>query len=154
MNKNKIALIQGAFDLLNYGHVRALGAARHVAAHVIVALNGDGLINNNGRWSYKDSRPVLPWWQRKAILMSLRSVDRVVPAHTFSPLELLKRYKADVYVVGLEWKHTKQAEIEYMMESGGRIIWTPRYKGVISTTHIKLMLLEEAQRASVKAASR
>ena len=143
--KQRVVLIQGAFDLLNYGHIRALGAARRAGRHVIVALNSNELLTASGRWSYKKGAPVLPWWQRKAILETIRFVDQVVPADKFSPLELLEKYEVGVYVVGREWKETKQVEIAYMKKTGGRIIWTPRYKHVISTSEIKHRLLKQAR---------
>lgn len=136
----KVVLLQGAFDIINYGHVRALKRAKALGDYLIVALNTDQLLRQ-----YKKREPVLPWKQKKVILEAIRWVDKVVPAHNFSPLSLLKKYKVDVYVLTKEWENTKNVEMEYMKKKGGKISFSPRYAGVVCTSEIKRRLLKEAQ---------
>lgn len=135
----KIVLIQGAFDIINYGHIRAFARAKSEGDYLIVALNTDKLLR-----AYKGRVPVLPYWQKKIIIEAIKYVDLVVAAKNFSPLKLLKKHKVNVYCFTKEWKHTKTEEIAYMKATGGRCVIMPRYKGAIPTSKIKEILLKEA----------
>jgi len=130
-------LLQGAFDIMNYGHIRAFRFARAQGDYLIVALNTNELIR-----AYKGREPVMPWSHKRSIIEACRYVDKVVPAREFSPLKLLKRFQVDVYVLSYEWEHTKAAEIAYMKQKGGRICFSRRFEGV-STSAIKATLLKE-----------
>lgn len=141
MNKRKkgIVLFQGAFEIINYGHVRCFKRCALEGDRVIVALNTNALLPK-----YKNRQPVLPWRHKATIIRSIRYVDQVVQAHTFSPMRLLRKYRPAVYVLGDEWTKTKDAEIAFVKSYGGRIVITPRYAGVVSTSEIKRRLLAEA----------
>jgi len=133
----RIVLLQGAFDILNYGHIRAFRYAKAQGDYLIVALNTNELIRD-----YKGREPVMPWSHKRSIIEACRYVDKVVPAREFSPLKLLKRYQVDVYVLTYEWEHTKAVEIAYMKQKGGRVCFSPRFRGV-SSSAIKATLLKE-----------
>jgi glycerol-3-phosphate cytidylyltransferase len=135
----KIVLFQGTFDIINWGHVKCFRKCKTYGDFFIVALNTNQLVKK-----YKKREPVLPYWQKKFIIESFKYVDLVVPANKFSPLELLKKYNVDVFVIGDEWTDTKQEEIEYMKSKGGEVKFTPRFRGVIATSIIKQILLKEA----------
>ncbi len=130
-------LLQGAFDILNYGHIRAFKFAKSLGDYLIVALNTNELIRD-----YKGREPVMPWSHKRSMIEACRYVDKVVPAREFSPLKLLKRYQVDIYVLSYEWEHTKAAEIAYMKQKGGRVCFSRRFRGV-STSAIKATLLKE-----------
>ena len=138
--KKKIVLLQGAFDIINWGHIKAFQRAKSLGDYLIVALNSNELVKE-----YKGRDAVLPWYQKKFIIESCVFVDKVVKATEFSPLKLLKRYKVDVLVLTREWESTKKEEIAYMKAKGGSISWSPRFKGVVPTSKIKQILLKEAQ---------
>lgn len=137
----KIVLLQGAFEILNAGHVQVFKRCREQGDYLIVALNTNALLKK-----YKGRDAVLPWQQKKLILESIRWVDKVVPAHDFSPMRLLKKHKVDVYCLSKEWLETKAEEIGFMKSKKGRVFFTHDYK-VIRTRQIKKALLEEAQAA-------
>lgn len=139
MKKKKIVLFQGTFDILNWGHVKAFEMCKSYGDYLIVALNTDKLVR-----SYKHREPVLPYYQKKFIIESIKYVDLVVPAPHFSPLELLKKYDVDVYCIGDEWEATKNEEIKWIKSKGGEIRIIPEFKGVIHTSTIKQILLKEA----------
>jgi len=145
----RIVLLQGAFDILNYGHIRAFKFAKSQGDYLIVALNTNELIRD-----YKGREPVMPWSHKRSMIEACRYVDKVVAAREFSPLKLLKRYQVDVYVLSYEWEPTKAAEIAYMKQKGGRVCFSRRFRGV-STSAIKATLLKEqldAQSAIVQSA--
>lgn len=125
----KTVLIQGSFDILNAGHVKALARAKKLGWRLIVALNTDSLYKG-----YKNENgPIIPYAQRKTILEGLESVDLVIPIRTFSPLAMLKKHKVDVYVLTKEWESSKAEEITYMKKKGGSISFSPRYKVMCSS---------------------
>ena len=112
----RIVLLQGAFDILNYGHIRAFKFAKAQGDYLIVALNTNDLIRD-----YKGREPVMPWSQKRRIIEACRYVDKVVPAREFSPLKLLKRYRVDVYVLSREWEQTKAVEIAFMKQKAAAL---------------------------------
>lgn len=134
--KPKIVLIQGAFEILNAGHVQVFRDCRLQGDHLIVALNTNELLEK-----YKGRKAVLPWEEKATILRAIRWVDQVVPAPSFSPIDMLEH--VDVYCLSREWEKTKDAEIKYMKEKGGSIFWTTDYP-IVRTSGIKKVLLEEA----------
>ncbi len=138
--KKGIVLLQGAFEIINYGHILSFKRAKASGEFLIVALNSNELLED-----YKKRQAVLPWIQKAEIIRSVKYVDKVVKATSFSPLALLKKYDVKVYVIGDEWIETKAIEIEWIKSRGGRIVVLPRYKGVVPTSEIKRRLLKEAQ---------
>jgi len=140
--KRKVVLLQGAFDILNWGHVKAFQRAKKLGTHLIIALNTDELLKK-----YKGRDAVIPWQQKKEIIEAIRYVDEVIPATEFSPMRLLKLYDVDVYVLTREWEDTKAKEIAYMHAKGGKVSFSPRFEGVVCTSEIKRRLLQEAKDA-------
>lgn len=136
----RIVLLQGAFEILNYGHVRAFKRAKSLGDVLIIALNTNALLRK-----YKKREPVLPWRHKKVILESIKWVDKVIPAHNASPLSLLKKHKVDVFVLTREWEKSHPDSIAYMKAKGGKVSFSPRYAGVVPTSEIKRRLLAEAK---------
>jgi glycerol-3-phosphate cytidylyltransferase len=136
-----VVLLQGAFEIINNGHIRALKRARSEGSYLIVALNTDALLS-----LYKGRQAVLPWKQKAEVLRGIRYVDLVVPAHHFHPLDLLKRHRVSTYCLTREWYGEHQQEIDYMHSIGGRVVILPRYRAVVYTSQIKERLLAEAER--------
>lgn len=136
----KRVFFQGAFDLFNYGHVRAIEDAKKQGDWLIIGLNSDNLIRR-----YKEREPILPYKQRKAILEAIKWVDEVIPMDCFSPIAKIMddKMRIDVYVVGSEWVETKITEIENMKKKGGKVFVTPEYPGVIHSTEIRRRCVEE-----------
>lgn len=133
----KIVLLQGAWDVLNSGHVRAMRYAKSKGDYLIVAINTPELIQD-----YKQRKPILPYKDKKLIIESIKYVDKVVPAKNFSPLELLKKYNVNVYMIAPEWLDTKAIEIDFMKSKGCKIVMCHNYKNVIRSSDIRRMLME------------
>lgn len=141
MKKKRIVLLQGTFDIINWGHIKAFKLAKSYGDYLIIALNTNELVE-----AFKQRKPVLPWEQKKFIIESCKFVDKVVPAPAFSPILLLRKYKVDVYCITEEWLSTKKCEIKYMEAlPNGKVKLLPRFKGVVPTSEIKRILLEEAK---------
>jgi glycerol-3-phosphate cytidylyltransferase len=71
----KTVLIQGAFEIINAGHVQVLRDCRKQGDYLIFALNTNELLEK-----YKGRKAVLPWEEKSIILSAIRWVDRVIPA--------------------------------------------------------------------------
>lgn len=147
MKKGKrVVLLQGTFDIINWGHIKAFELAKSYGDYLIVALNTNELVQN-----FKRRKPVLPWYQKAFIISSCRFVDEVVPAPCFSPIALLREYEVDVYCITEEWESTKKTEMKYMSaQRNGEVKFLPRFEGVVCTSDIKRILLEEAQEEKLK----
>lgn len=140
---SKVVFIQGAFEIINYGHVLAFEWARKHGDYLIVGLNTNRLLEE-----YKKRKAVLPWEQKAHIIQSFRTVSKVVPCDNFSPIAQLYHFRVDVYVISEEWLSTKNGEIEYMKSVGGKTVICPRFPEVVSTSMIKARLLDEAMSGS------
>ena len=136
----KIVFFQGTFEVLNYGHIKAFEMCKTWGNYLIIGLNTDKLVE-----SYKHRKPCIPYDQKKGILEAIRYVDKVVPAPHFSPMDLLKKFNVDVYVIGSEWVEAHSQEIDYIKSKGGEIRITPDF-GYVHTSQIKETLLKEAEK--------
>lgn len=127
----KIVFFQGAFDILNAGHVRALKNAKAEGDYLIVGLNSDSLM----RW-YK-RKPIVPFEQRKEILEGIKWLDRIIECHEPAAIVYLKRFDVSVYVLTEEWEEAQQEAIEWMEENGGKVVFSPRYPDILDSTAIR-----------------
>jgi glycerol-3-phosphate cytidylyltransferase len=134
----KIVLLQGTFDPLNWGHVKAFKLAKSHGDILIIALNTDELIH----W-FKKREPIIPFYQRKEIIESIKYVDKVIPIAEPAPINFLKKYQVDVYVLTKEWEDANRMSIEYMKKKGGKVVFSPRFNGVVCSTDIRRKLFEE-----------
>ena len=135
--KKKVVFIQGSFDPLNWGHIKAFELAKSYGNFLIVGLNSDELIE----W-YKRRSPILPFYQRKEIIEAIKYVDMVITASEPAPINYLKKYKVDVYVLTKEWEEANKLSIKYM-EKKGKVVFSPRFNGVVCSTDIRRKLFEE-----------
>lgn len=143
--KKRVVLFQGAWEILNYGHVRAFRRAKQLGDVLILALNSNKLLEK-----YKGRKAVLPWKHKATILRSIRWVDRVVMAHDASPRSLLEKYDADVFVLTHEWEESHKDTIAWFKARGGKVYFSRRYAGVVATSDIKRTLLQEAKEGDLK----
>jgi cytidyltransferase-like protein len=129
MRKKKVVFLQGAFDILTAGHVRAFKKAKALGGTLIVALNTDSLLPK-----YKHRSPIIPYEERRAILSGIKYIDKVVPISTFGCIKHLKKYKVDIYTITREWESTHQMELGYMKKKGGQVVWfAPEMKTMCSS---------------------
>lgn len=138
----KIVLLQGSFDIINWGHAKAFERAKSYGDYLIIALNTNRLFHS------RKGMPVLPEYQKKFILQSFRHIDKVIMIDEAIPLKILKKYKVDVYCLTREHKEGCKEAMDYMKSIGKRVVFLPRkwkHKGKvrcpISTFQIKKRLL-------------
>lgn len=134
----KKVFVQGAFEIINAGHIKVFEYCRKQGDTLIVGLNTNELLRD-----YKKREPVFPFDEKKLLIESIRFVDRVVAAPSFSPLLLLKELEIDVYCIAEEWKDSKDEETAYMLSHDRRIVYIPDF-GLTRTSQVKEQLLAEA----------
>jgi FAD synthetase len=97
--KGKIVLASGVFDLLHLGHVRFLEAAKKAGgkdAKLIVIVARDSTVEKK-----KGKKPVMPEYQRCALVASLKVVDEAMLGfEDFSMGRVLEKIKPDIVAVG------------------------------------------------------
>ncbi len=121
-NENRsVVFTNGCFDLLHQGHVEYLAWAREQGDALIVGLNEDESV----RRIKGESRPIVPFRQRAAVLLGLRSVDVVVGFGERTPELLLDRIRPDVHVKSDQYTEDELPERTVVLQHGGRIALAP-----------------------------
>ncbi len=126
----KRVITYGTFDILHYGHVNLLKRARALGDYLIVVLSSDEFNRIKKKESY------YTYEQRKMILEACRYVDLVVPEYSWEQkIDDVKKYHADVFVMGDDWKGKFDFLSEYC-----EVVYLPRTPD-ISTTKVKKHIL-------------
>jgi rfaE bifunctional protein nucleotidyltransferase chain/domain len=136
-NENRrVVFTNGCFDLLHSGHVEYLAWARSQGDALIVGLNEDESV----RRIKGESRPIVPFAQRAATLLGLRSVDVVVGFGESTPELLLDRIRPDVHVKSDQYREDELPERTVVLQHGGRIALAPHIAAVSTTDLIARIL--------------
>lgn len=123
----KTVITYGTFDILHYGHVNLLRRARELGDRLVVGLSTDEFNAIKGKKTY------YPYSERKLMLESIRYVDDVFPEESWEQkIEDIKKYSADIFVMGDDWK----GKFDFLKDYGINVVYLPRTEG-ISTTQIK-----------------
>lgn len=128
-----IGYTAGVFDMFHIGHLNIIKNAKSHCDCLIVAVSTDELVE-----SYKHKSPVIPFENRKAIVESIRYVDKVVPQIS---VDIESKKKAalenhvDVMFVGDDWKGTeKWNRIEHELALVGvKVMYLPHTNGISSS---------------------
>ncbi|MBI4066749.1 adenylyltransferase/cytidyltransferase family protein [Candidatus Gottesmanbacteria bacterium] len=113
-DKRKKVMVGGCFDIIHFGHIRFLQAAKKLGDVLIIALESDG----NVKRLKGPKRPFHDQEQRASILAELRSVDFVLKLPTMSEhsqyQEMIENISADIIATtegDVHWdKKKEQAE--------------------------------------------
>ncbi len=132
-NGKKVVFTNGCFDLLHYGHVRYLQAARKKGDCLVVGVNSDASV----RKLKGPRRPVNPQSQRMAVLAALECVDYVVMFREETPARLITAVKPDVLVKGADWKGKTVVGADVVKANGGRVSLIKYVAGCSTTNLIK-----------------
>lgn len=137
-----VGLAAGCFDVLHYGHVLHLEAARNLCDRLIVCVTPDEHVNKGPK------RPVFPANMRLTVIAALRCVDHAfVGEGPNVAINALAVVKPDLYAKGQEYRdrhHPAFAEERAYCEANGiKVMFTQ--EDVYSTT-LALQRLKEATR--------
>jgi len=112
----RIATLNGSFDLLHAGHLQIIYEASQVADVLIIALNSDSSIR-----AYKSpDRPIIPLEYRLQMMAALGFVDFVTWFDETDPCRILSEIKPDVHVNGAEYGENC-VEASIVKQYGGSI---------------------------------
>lgn len=128
----KVATINGSFDLLHPGHLDMLERASHQGDLLFVLLNTDASIQ-----SYKNpKRPINPLRDRLQSIAALEMVDFVSWFSETDPRAILERIQPSIHINGSEYGENC-IEREVVEKGGGRIYIVDLLPGYSSTNLIK-----------------
>lgn len=133
----RIVFTNGCFDLLHYGHLHYLAAARDLADRLVVGLNSAASV----RRLKGPNRPINDELTRTHTLAALQMIDAVVVFEADTPLELIKIVLPDFLVKGGDWKPEQIVGSEIVLANGGQVRSLPFLEGY-STTNIEQKILE------------
>jgi rfaE bifunctional protein nucleotidyltransferase chain/domain len=131
-----IVFTNGCFDLLHYGHLHYLAAARNLGDRLVVGLNSAASVQR----LKGPSRPINDEQTRTHLLAALEMVDAVVVFEADTPLELIERLQPDVLVKGGDWKPEQIVGSAAVLARGGQVRSLPFVAGY-STTNIEQKIL-------------
>ena len=129
---DKVVFTNGCFDLLHFGHLHYLAAARALGQRLVVGLNSaDSVRRLKGA-----HRPINDEASRQTILAALQFVDLVVVFDTDTPLGLIEQLRPDVLAKGGDYTVETIVGSAEVRAYGGTVRVLPFVAGY-STTRIE-----------------
>jgi rfaE bifunctional protein nucleotidyltransferase chain/domain len=114
----RVALTNGAFDLIHVGHLRSLEQARAHGDVLVVGVNSDASVR---RYKSPD-RPIVPEADRAELIAGLACVDYVVLFDESTAEALLAAVQPEVYIKGAEYAARPFPERAVVEGYGGRVV--------------------------------
>jgi D-beta-D-heptose 7-phosphate kinase/D-beta-D-heptose 1-phosphate adenosyltransferase len=136
----KIALTNGCFDILHFGHVSYLEQAKKPNRILIVALNSDASV----RSIKGPKRPIVGQKYRAGLLAALSCVDFVTIFNEDTPLKVIKTLKPDVLIKGADWKGKEVVGKDVVENNGGKMEYI-RFVSGLSTSNIIQTIAQRCQ---------
>lgn len=147
-----VTFVNGCFDLFHSGHVKLLHFAAAESARrapgrslgpLVVGLNTDNSVHRlKGA-----GRPVLPWYERAAVLAAVGVVDAVVGFDEDTPFDLVADLKPFLLVKGSDYA-TKPVPEAAALPPGGSVVFRERHPCESSSSWVYgRVILSEATRA-------
>lgn len=141
LKNDKVVFTNGCFDILHKGHVSYLAEAASLGNRLVVALNTDASVKQQGKG---DDRPVNNEDARAIVMASLGFVDLVVFFDSDTPMDLIELLHPDVLVKGADYdplEKNKDAKTyivgsDTVLENGGEVRAIPLVEGYSTTSII------------------
>ena len=133
--------MDGAFDLMHFGHANAFRLARSLGTFLVVGVNSDESIAK-----CKGAAPLLNDEERLTMVKSCKFVDEVLPNCPYVMDKkyldyVIKRYKIDFVVHGSDPCIWDGQDVYATAKDAGKYRSIPRTEGVSTTDIIGRMLL-------------
>jgi len=128
----RVALCNGAFDLLHVGHLRYLQGARELADVVVVAVNSDRSV----RAAKGPNRPVIPEAERLELVAAMRTVDFAFIFDTDTVEPVLRALRPHIHCKGTDYTAESVPEAAVSRELGieTRIVGDPKNHSTTALT--------------------
>lgn len=98
-HKDVVAFTAGNFDIIHPGYTATFEEAKKHSDKFIVFLHGDPSATRNTKY-----KPVVPYYDRYKMLMSIKHIDEVYMYQTEEELlELMKTFDLDVRILGEDY---------------------------------------------------
>jgi choline-phosphate cytidylyltransferase/glycerol-3-phosphate cytidylyltransferase len=136
--KKRIIFTCGSFDLFHFGHLNILQLAKSFGTYLIVGVSTDELISK-----HKGMKPIICYKDRISIIKELKCVDRVVKQEKLVDIKQFKSLKADLFVVGDDWKNRKDNPGINWLRDNNQIAFIP-YTKRLSSSKIKEKIIRNA----------
>lgn len=128
----QVVFTNGCFDIVHYGHIQLLYAAKSLGDKLVLALNSDASIQR-----LKGAhRPLQHEQTRTQVAAALEMVDLVVVFEEDTPLQLITALRPDVLAKGGDWKVEQIVGSDIVLEGGGMVHSLPFIEG-FSTTAVE-----------------
>ena len=132
--------MDGAFDMMHYGHVNAFRQGRALGTHLVVGVNDDESITQC------KGPPVMNDAERLAMVRACKFVDEVVPKVPYVMNAdyvqwMLKAYDIDYIVHGDDPCIVDGRDVYESAKALGKYLTIPRTEGVSTTEIVGRMLL-------------
>ncbi|MEZ4949292.1 MAG: D-glycero-beta-D-manno-heptose 1-phosphate adenylyltransferase [Saprospiraceae bacterium] len=112
-----VVFTNGCFDLIHFGHLHYLAAARDLGDKLVVGVNASASVSR----LKGPHRPIKDETTRAHLLASLKMVDLVVIFEEDTPLELITLLTPDVLVKGGDWKPEQIVGSDWVLSNGGSV---------------------------------
>ncbi len=120
----------GTFDLFHVGHLRIIERSKQQGDYLIVGISTDAL-----NYSKKQKNPIYSQEDRMDIIKALSVVDEVFFEESLELKgEYIKKYKADVLVMGDDWAGRFD-----MFKELCEVVYLPRTPSVSTTEIIEII---------------
>ena len=134
---DRIVFTNGCFDILHYGHLHYLSAARDLGERLVIGLNSAASVSR----LKGPNRPINDELTRTHLLAALEVVDAVIVFEADTPLELIALVQPDILVKGGDWKPEQIVGSGLVLAKGGQVKSLPFVQGY-STTNIEQKILK------------
>jgi rfaE bifunctional protein nucleotidyltransferase chain/domain len=129
LHNRKVVFTNGCFDILHFGHVYYLGAAKDAGDLLVVGINADASVSR----LKGPQRPINETYHRAFVLASLHAVDYVVVFEEDTPLNLIQTIQPDVLVKGADYTIDQVVGAAEVLAAGGRVQLIPFVPGQSTT---------------------
>lgn len=126
-----ISFTNGCFDLVHFGHISYLQEAKRENRILIIGLNSDVSV----KVIKGPQRPIIPEFERAALLAALECIDYVILFDQETPYDLIKEVQPDVLIKGADWKGKGVVGSDIVEDRGGCVEYVEYLQG-LSTTEI------------------
>ena len=132
--------MDGAFDLLHYGHMNAFRLGRSLGTHLVVGVNSDESI------TACKGAPLMNDQERLTMVESCKFVDEVVPGCPYIMTEnyvnyVIEKYNIDYVIHGDDPCIVDGNDVYAAAKKSGKYLSIPRTEGVSTTDIVGRMLL-------------
>ncbi|MEC4113387.1 adenylyltransferase/cytidyltransferase family protein [Myroides pelagicus] len=118
----KVGITFSAFDLLHAGHIKMLEDAKRQCDYLIVGLQTDPTLDRPEK-----NKPTQSVVERYIQLKGCKFVDEIIPYATEQDLEdVLRSFKIDVRILGVEYKDKSFTGRTYCEEKGIELYYNSR----------------------------